>query len=144
MTVKEYLNRPYILNEQIKEKMKKLESYKDLSCSFSSLGFEEKFSGTRNTDPPFVKYLGKIDELESEINADIDKLNDMKSTIDAQIDELKTFNEQLILRYRYLMFMSIPEIADKIGYTVRWTRKIHVDALQNFEKRHPTSPLVHP
>lgn len=80
MTAKDYLNRPFILNNKINDKLIKLECYKELSTSVSSPSFEEKFSGTRNLEPPFVRYLGKISDLEEEIKADYEKLEVHLST----------------------------------------------------------------
>lgn len=140
MTAKDYLNRPFILNNKINDKLIKLECYKELSTSVSSPSFEEKFSGTRNLEPPFVRYLGKISDLEEEIKADYEKLEDMKKEIDAEIDKLEDPYDQLILRYRYLMFMPMNQIATKVHYTLRWTQRIHNRAIENFERVHPSSP----
>lgn len=140
MTAKDYLNRPFILNNRINDKLIKLECYRELSSSVSSPSFEEKFSGTRNLEPPFVRYLGKISELEEEIKTDYEQLEEMKNGIDVEIDKLKDPYEQLILRYRYLMFMTMPQIAAKVHYTLRWTQRIHNRALENFERVHGSSP----
>ena len=64
MTAKDYLNRPFILNNKINDKKIKLGFYRELSCSPSSPGFEEHFSSNQNTKAPFVRYLEKIDDLE--------------------------------------------------------------------------------
>lgn len=143
MTSKEFLNRPFILNNRINDKLIKLECYKELSCSVSSPSFEEHFSGTRNLEPPFVRHLGKIHDLEAEIQEDYKKLEEMKNEIDAIIDKLDDPYEQLILRYRYLMFMTMPQIATKVHYTLRWTQRIHNRALDSFERVHASSPLGH-
>lgn len=144
MTAKEYLEQPNKLRLKIKSDLKKLDSYKDLASSISSPQFEERVCGTRSVEPPFVRYLGKIDELERKIAEEKRTLEELKVTIDEQIDALASEKEQLILRYRYLMFMSMPEIAEKMSYSMRWAKQIHADALNNFERQHPTSPLLHP
>jgi hypothetical protein len=144
MTAKDYLNRAFILNNRINDKLIKLECYRDLSSSVSSPSFEEKFSGTRNIEPPFVRYLGKISDLEDEIKADYERLEEIKNEIDAEIDKLEDPYEQLILRYRYLMFMTMPQIATKVHYTLRWTQRIHNRGLENFERVHGSSPQFTP
>lgn len=140
MTAKEYLNRAYILNNRINDKLIKLDCYKELSESVSSPGFEEKFSGTSNTDAPFARYVEKISILEEEINADVKMLEKIKADIDAEIDKLEDPYEQLILRYRYLLFMPMSQIAKKVHYTLRWTQHMHNRALENFEGVHSSSP----
>lgn len=49
MTAREFLNRPFLLNNKINDKKIKLGFYRELSCSPSSPGFEEHFSSNRNT-----------------------------------------------------------------------------------------------
>ena len=68
----------------------------------------------------------EIDEILEEEKVEIDKLEDPY--------------EQLILRYRYLMFMPMNQIATKVHYTLRWTQRIHNRAIENFERVHPSSP----
>ena len=48
MTAREFLNRPFILNNKINDKKIKLGYYRELSCSVSSPGFEEHYSSNRN------------------------------------------------------------------------------------------------
>ena len=52
--------------------------------------------------------------------------------------------EAIILRYRYVMLLSMKDIARKMHYTLRWTQMIHVKALTHFETLHPTSSRVRP
>ncbi len=48
--------------------------------------------------------------------------------------------EAMVLRYRYVMLLSMKDIARKMHYTLRWTQMIHVKSLTHFETLHPTSP----
>lgn len=139
MTAKEYLNRAFLLNNRINDKLIKLDCLKEMSESISSPSFEEKFSGTKNTATPFSRYIEKINSLENEIAADIKMLDEVKAEIDTQIDKLEDPYEQLILRYRYLLFMPMGQIAKKAHYTLRWTQRIHNRALENFERVHSSS-----
>ena len=147
MTAKEYLSMPNMLRKKIESDEKNLESYKDFASSISSPQFGEKSQGTHSVDAPFVHCIDKIDELEKEISAEKQKLEALTMQISAQIDMLNSEKEQRVLRYKYLMFMSIPKIASKMSYTKRWVQQLHSDALVSFEKTHPqftpTSPLVH-
>ncbi len=139
MTAKEYLSQPLDLNRQINKKMKLLESYKALAGSISSPKFDEKVQGTRNVDPPFVQYLAKIEGLETEIAADRERLSKLVLAVDEQISRLDSETEQLVLRYRYLLFMNMQQISERLSYSKRWTRQIHAAALMNFESAPPTS-----
>lgn len=133
----EFLNRPFILNNKINDKKIKLGFYRELSCSPSSQGFEEHFSSNPNTKAPFVRYLEKIDDLEQEIAEDYKKLDEIKTEVDNAIDVVEDPMEQMILRYRYLEFLSMPDISVRMHYSLRWTKKLHRRALDNFERGHP-------
>lgn len=137
MQAKEFLNRPFILNNKINDKKIKLDLYRELSCCVSSTGFEEHYSSNRNTTAPFIRYLDKIDSLEREIAEDYKTLNELKGEVDAAIDIVEDPMEQMILRYRYLELLSIPEISLRMHYSLRWTKKLHRRALDSFERGHP-------
>ena len=137
MTAKDYLNSPFILHNKINDKKIKLGFYRELSCSTSSPGFEEHFSSNQNTKAPFVRYLEKIDDLEREIAEDYKKLDEIKTEVDNAIDIVEDPMEQMILRYRYLEFLSMPDISVRMHYSLRWTKKLHRRALDSFERGHP-------
>ena len=133
----EFLNRPFILNNKINDKKIKLGFYRELSCSPSSPGFEEHFPSNPNTTAPFVRYLEKIDDLEQEIAEDYKMLDEIKNEVDNAIDVVEDPMEQMILRYRYLEFLSMPDISVRMHYSLRWTKKLHRRALDSFERGHP-------
>lgn len=133
----EFLNRPFILNNKINDKKIKLGFYRELSCSPSSPGFEEHFPSNPNTKAPFVRYLEKIDDLEQEIAEDYKMLDEIKNEVDNAIDVVEDPMEQMILRYRYLEFLSMPDISVRMHYSLHWTKKLHRRALDSFERGHP-------
>lgn len=140
MTAADFLNQPYVLQRKIRVKEQKAKYYRELAESVSSSGFEEHYSASRNTDAPFVKYLQKVDELKGEIEEDYIRLAELKEGIDRAIDVIEDENEAMVLRYRYVMMLSMKEISKKMYYTLRWTQMIHVRAVTHFETLHPTSP----
>lgn len=137
MQAKEFLNQPFILNNKINDKKVKIECYRMMATSVSSPGFEEHYSSNRNTNAPFVRYLEKISELEEEVKADCEKLEEIKAEVASAILKVNEPSEQLLLHYRYVMFMSMSDIAVKMNYSLRWAKKLHRRALDSFEKRTP-------
>ena len=110
MIAKEVLTSASEMNRQIHYKEIELKSLRDLASGISGCGFGERLSGTRNTDPPFVRYTDKALELEKEIQNDKCKLSE------------------------YLMFLSWKEISTKMGYSKRWVIKLHEKAVENFSE----------
>lgn len=136
MTAREFLNRPFILNNKINDKKIKLGYYRELSCSVSSPGFEEHYSSNRNIKAPFERYLEKIDALEEELAEDYKKLEELCCELDSAIDLVEDPMEQMILRYRYIELKSMPEISVQMHYSLRWTKRLHRRALDSFERSH--------
>ncbi len=134
MTAQEFLTSASEMNRQIHFKEIELKSLRDLASGISGCGFGERLSGTRNPDPPFVRYTDKALELEAEIENDKKALTELKLSISKAIDNLNNTNERTVLRYKYLMFLSWKEISTKMGYSKRWVIKLHEKAVQNFSE----------
>ena len=81
-----------------------------------------------------LKY--QLIDMENEINTDIDKLVNKRHCIINQINELQNVQYIEILYKRYVEYKDLKKIAKEMEYTYDYIRKIHVKALQNFEKRH--------
>lgn len=132
MTAKEYLKQAYRLHERIDAHIAELEELRDMSTRIQGVSFEEHFSSTRNTDAPFVKLIGKIMDMESRINSEIDRLVDLKAEMDMVIEQVEDIEERLLLRYRYLDNMTWDDIATRLSVSSRTVHRIHSAALQNF------------
>lgn len=133
MTAKEYLSRAYRLNERINSYLAELDDLRALACSISSPSFEEKFGGTRPTDPPFVRAIEKIDCLEREISAEIEKLISVKKEINEAIRAVPDNREQALLRYRYINNYTWEKIGVLMDTSERTARRMHGSALSHFK-----------
>lgn len=132
MTAKEYLMQARHLNALIESNIKELEHWRDLSGRISGSCFEPRYNPNRNIEPPFVRCLGKITELEQDINDEIDRLVDLKSEITAAIEQLGNAEEKLVLKYRYFSCMTWEQICEKLCMSERTVRRVHGQALQHF------------
>ena len=108
--------------------------------TFPESNFEEHFNASRNVDPPFVRYLGKIVDLQNKINDEIDRLVDLKEQQRNAINLVPDRNEQLVLKERYINGKTWEQIsvclnADR-STVIRW----HGKALKNFKI--PENPIV--
>ena len=73
--------------------------------------------------------IGKIVDLENEINADIDRLVDLKREMVAVIKAVESPEYQTLLELRYLCFKTWEQIAVYMGYESRYLHKLHQRAL---------------
>lgn len=140
MKAKEYLSQAYRLDQRIASDLEEVARLRAMSASVSSPSWEEKTGGTRPTDPPFVRCIIKIMEMETKINAEIDKLVDLKEQIRGVIEEVSDKDEQTVLRYRYIHNYTWEQIALKLNAGERTIRRWHGNALQHVKV--PENPVT--
>ena len=137
MKAKEYLQQLPVLDMKINLKLKELEA---LKVKLIGVGGVDYYNDRVQTSPQnaanFTEILHNIECLENEINTDIDKLVNKRHCIINQINELQNVQYIEILYKRYVEYKDLKKIAKEMEYTYDYIRKIHVKALQNFEKRH--------
>lgn len=132
MTAKQYLRQAYRLNELINSHIKELEQLRLISTSVSSTDFsKERVQGGQLPGNKIVNIIGKIVDLERQINAEIDSFIDLKKEIHDVIEAVKNPNERLVLRYRYIEFLTWEQVAERMNYSIKQVHRIHSEALKN-------------
>jgi DNA-directed RNA polymerase specialized sigma subunit len=127
MTAKEYLGQAYRLDQRINADLEEVARLREMATSISSPSWDEKTGGTRSTDPPYVKCVIKIIDLERHIDEEVDKLVELKKQIRMVIDAVPDKDEQTVLRYRCLLNYTFEKIGDLMcadkTTAIRWYRK---------------------
>lgn len=118
MTAKVYLNQAYWLDRRIDSKLEQLSALKDMATKTTSAMNDDVVSHTRNVHS-MQDVIAKIIDMQTEINADIDRLVDLKSEIMHVIKAVKNPEHQTLLELRYLCFKSWEYVAEQMGYNVR-------------------------
>ena len=104
-----------------------------MSSSIGSFDYsKDRVQTSPSGDAPFVNQVMKIIQLEEEINADIERMLNLKKIIRDSINQVEDANEKLLLRCRYLNFMTWDEICFEMKYSIRTVHRIHQAALDNF------------
>ena len=75
----------------------------------------------------------KLKQTTAEINADIDRLVDLKREMATLIERVNDPSQRLLLEMRYLCGNTWEDIAQKMGYDLRWVYRLHGKALQEFD-----------
>lgn len=135
MNAKEYLSKARRLDVQIKFDLRELEHWRDLSASISGCNFAPHYNASRNIDPPFVKCIDKIVDLEEKIQKEINSLILLKTEILEKIHSLENVDHQSVLELRYLSYQTWEQIAEELHYSIRWIYKLHEKALQELEEK---------
>lgn len=135
MKAKEYLQQLQRLDTVINQKIKEACDLRLKARSIGGIDYsKEKVQTSSSGDAPFVKLIGRIAELEAEINAEIDAFVDKKHKIINQIQVLKNRKHIEVLYKRYVEFKRFEVVAVEMGYTYQYTRELHGYALREFEK----------
>ena len=129
MTAKEYLGQAYRLDQRINSKLEQVMSLRDLTTKATATMSDMPGGGSRNVYR-MQDIIGKIIDLENEINADIDQLVDLKRDIVAIIKAVENPEYQTLLELRYLCFKTWEQIAVDMGYSTRNVYKLHDAAIE--------------
>lgn len=128
MTAKEYLGQAYRLDQRINSKIEQVASLNELAtkCTSTLTGMPRNPNRASST---MADAVGKIIDLQNEINRDIDRLVDLKREIVTVIKAIQNPEYQTLLEKRYLCFLTWEKIAVDMGYDLRWLYRIHKRAL---------------
>lgn len=132
MKPKEYLKQIEWLDRQINHRVEELEEYKSKVYLVSSVSYDKDSIQTSKSNDRMLDAVGRIMQLEHEIDKLIDEYVDKKNLIIKQIEALdnKTYSE--LLYNRYVRYMRLSDIACTMHYSFDWARKFHGIALKTF------------
>ena len=132
MTAKEYLGQAYRLDQRINSKLEQVLSLRELTTKATATMSDMPGGGSRNVYR-IQDIIGKIIDLENEINADIDQLVDLKRDIVAIIKAVENPEYQTLLELRYLCFKTWEQIAVQMNYSTKYVFDLHRTALKMIE-----------
>lgn len=138
-----------MVNEQAREELEKLrelnmridaliEEKRKLAARVTSLArpLSEPVSGTRQSD--IANAAAKLVDMGREIDRTIDEYYERKDRILAKINALSDDRYRLLLTWYYVHTerLTLEEVADKMSYRHQYVRRLHVLALDAYQKKH--------
>ena len=129
MTAKEYLSQARYLDSQINAKIKQVEQLNNLATSATSVLSGMPHNPNKATSK-MADIVGKIVDLQAEINHDIDTLVDLKREIGVLIKAIPNVEYQTLLEKRYLCFQSWEQISVGLSFSMQHTFRMHDAALK--------------
>ena len=129
MNAKEYLSQARYLDARINSKIKQVEQLNYLATSATSVLSGMPHNPNKATSK-MADIVGKIVDLQAEINHDIDTLVDLKRDIGGLIKSLPNVEHQTLLEKRYLCFQSWEQIAVDLSFSMQHTFRMHDSALK--------------
>ena len=118
MTVKEYLGQAYRLVQRINSKLEQVASLNELATKCTSTLTGMPRNPNRGTST-MADAVGKIVDLQAEINRDIDRLVDLKREMVSLIKAVDNTEYQTLLELRYLCFKTWEQISVDMGYSIQ-------------------------
>lgn len=132
MQAKDYLAQNYRLNELIQSNKQELANLRYLSDDIPGIDYsKDRVQTSPSCEASFTKIVAKIIDLENAINDDIEKLLSLKLEIRTVINAVKDNEERLLLKHRYLNFLSWDDICENMNVSMRTAHRIHAAALAN-------------
>lgn len=129
MTAKEYLGQAYRLDQRINSKLEQVMSLRDLTTKATATMSDMPGGGSHNVYR-MQDIIGKIIDLENEINADIDQLVDLKREMVATIKAVSDPECQTLLELRFLCFKTWEQIAVEMDYSIQHIYRLRDRALK--------------
>jgi hypothetical protein len=118
MTAKEYLGQAYRLDQRINSKLEQVASLNELATKCTSTLTGMPRNPNRGTST-MADAVGKIVDLQAEINRDIDRLVDLKREMVTLIKAVSNPEYQTLLELRYLCFKTWEQISVDMGYSIQ-------------------------
>ena len=129
MNAKEYLSQAKYLDARINSKIKQVEQLNYLATSATSVLTGMPHNPNKATSK-MADIVGKIVDLQAEINHDIDTLVDLKRDIGVLIKAIPNVEYQTLLEKRYLCFQSWEQISVDLSFSMQHTFRMHDAALK--------------
>jgi len=129
MTAKEYLNQAYRLDQRINSKLEQVLSLRELTTKATATLSDMPSGGSRNVYR-MQDIIGKIVDLENDINRDIDALVDLKREMVTVIKSVADPECQTLLELRFLCFKTWEQIAVEMNYGIDNIYRLHRKALK--------------
>ncbi|MDG0889227.1 sigma factor-like helix-turn-helix DNA-binding protein [Paracholeplasma manati] len=130
MDVKEYLLQYRDAVIKMDKLKKDVEYYNQMSYSLPGMNFDqERVDGTKKMEAPFSKWIHKALDCELKIKEIQKQLPTIKETVINLIETIDDVELKQVLMFRYIVWLSWSEIAQKMFISPTTVRRWHHKAL---------------
>lgn len=135
MTKKQYLRQGYKIRQELKiqrDILIELENNLDNVKSFD-YSKDKLQGGPIQDDTVMIEKINRILEVQEIIKEKEAELKRLQANLYLEINRLSNTNEKILLQARYVLNETWEQIAERLGYSVTQTHRIHRSALENFK-----------
>ena len=133
---KEFLDRGFRLNARIAAKRARIARWREHAESITvNLKHDAGISRGGNKRSSIENIVEDIIGLEEEITAEIKELLQIERDVRRAIYVFVVDSRRrMVLEMRYLDQLQLDEIADKLGFSYRWTQRIYAKAISEMQE----------
>ena len=141
MNVKDYLRQGRLLDQRINYNLRRLKEMRTGLDGICSPQIKtDKVQTSPDGDPPYVKALMRISEMEEYIDQEIDMLVDLRNQIDETVRTVDNDDYQMLLLYRYIENRTWEDIGSELGIGKTTAKRWHQEALRMVQM--PENPII--
>ena len=137
MTGKEYLRSIRALNEDIDQKTQDIYELRSRLESISAMSVKGDMICQTGTSDGLASGIAKLVDAETEWNRLVDGWVEKRNEAERRLQAMRDRRYGRLLHLYYLSGKTWEEVAVSMGYTWRWTYKVHGKALIAFERENP-------
>lgn len=134
MTAKEFLNRPWELNQRIKDKLENAERLRQ-ELYGRGISYDNTSHSPNSSMDALGRAVARVVDFEKEADEMIDQLVALKIEVEHQIAVLDDRRYRRILEERYLFFASFDKIAAELGYSKKHIYRLHDEAVNALDEK---------
>lgn len=94
---------------------------------------EKLQGGPIKDDRIIIEKIDKIIKIEEEIKIKLLSLKSFQAKLYQEIELIQDLNQRILLKNRYIFNLTWEQIAERLGYSMTQTHRIHKAALENFK-----------
>ncbi|QEY33722.1 sigma-70 family RNA polymerase sigma factor [Caproiciproducens galactitolivorans] len=134
MTSKEFLQQYQDANRQINAKLDQIHRLRELATKTTQSLIPDRVQSSAAQDKVSV-IVGKIVDMEHEVDLEIDHLQEIKHKIEVVIQSVTDAKQRAVLTRRYINGQTWEQIAVDLNISYQWVCELHGRALQKISEQ---------
>lgn len=134
MTAKEFLQQYLNAEHAINAKLEEISRLRALAMRTTIVSDEDHVFVQSSAGDRMATIVGKIVDLEREVDKEIDELQEIRRRVQTAIDSIPNADQRNVLALRYIKGLRFNVIAEQLTYHYRWVLELHGRGLKAIEK----------
>lgn len=129
-----YLEQVEMLDAIIKNKLIERQQWREVAMSITANMDGERVQSGGTAKSKMADAVNKCVDMESEIDALVDKFIEKKQEVISVLEQLRNATEYNILHKRFIQFKTLREIADEYDKDYEWVKTVNGRAIASVQR----------